>query len=414
MSEPQVTDRDRDQRSTETPRHPPVAPDAGPLLRPPPMPPPVPPAAFTPASSPRRSRGWRAAGALLVAGALVAGGVGIGRAVDDQDASSANPSSPTTPPISGSGTDVAAGSEEAAADRTASAPSGEPVAAVAAAVAPAVVQIETRTGLGSGVIYDAEGLILTAAHVVADAGRGPVVVRTADGTELDGEVLGADAATDIAVVRVDAGEIGAGLAVAELALGRRVDVGQLAVAVGSPFGLDQTVTAGVISTVDRPVPTADGAVAMLQTDAPINPGNSGGALADREGRVIGINDAIASESGSNAGIGFAVPIGTAAAVAERLVAGEPVEFAMLGVRTAPSPTGAGDGALVAEVVPGSAAEQAGLEQGDRVTEFDGEPVRDQLDLVARVRANQPGDEVGLVVERDGDETDITVTLGTSS
>lgn len=409
-----VTDRNWELPTGETPRYPPVSPGDGPPLRPPPAnPPPVPPAARPPTSPPRRWRGWRAAGALAMAATLVAGGIGIGRAIDDPDTTSANPLPPaasSSPSQSG----AEGSSRVESSERSGSPSSAEPVAAVAAAVAPAVVQIETGTGLGSGVIYDADGLILTAAHVVADVGRGRVVVRTAAGTELDGEVLGADPATDIAVVKVDPDEVAEGLAVAELALGERIEVGQLAVAVGSPFGLDQTVTAGVISTVDRPVPTADGAVAMLQTDAPINPGNSGGALADRDGRVIGINDAIASESGSNAGIGFAVPIGTAAAVAERLVAGEPVEFAMLGVRTAPSPSGAGDGALVAEVVPGSAADRAGLEQGDRVTALDGEPVRDQLDLVARVRAHQPGDDVVLVVERDGDEDEITVTLGTSS
>ncbi len=336
----------------------------------------------------------------MAVASLVGGGFGLARATDD-DAAPADPA-----PVGA----AAAPSAEPEAPASASASVDEPVAAVAAAVAPAVVQIETGSGLGSGVIYDSSGLILTAAHVVADAGPG-VVVRTADGTELEGEVLGADAATDIAVVQVEGGD---GLPVAELALGDAVEVGQLAVAVGSPFGLDQTVTAGVISTIDRPVPTAEGAVAMLQTDAPINPGNSGGALADRDGRVIGINDAIASASGSNAGIGFAVPIGTAAAVAERLVAGEPVEFAVLGVRTAPSRSSARSGALVAEVVTGSAAADAGLERGDRVTALDGEPVGDQLDLVARIRAQRPGDEVVLTVERGGQVSEISVTLGSSS
>ena len=135
----------------------------------------------------------------------------------------------------------------------------------------------------------------------------------------DGEVLGTDDSSDVAVVKIDGGD---DLAVAQLATGEDIRVGQMAVAIGSPFGLDQTVTAGIVSAVDRTVQTPGGAIPMLQTDAPINPGNSGGALADRHGRVIGINDSIASESGGNQGVGFAIPIDTAVSVAERLEKGE--------------------------------------------------------------------------------------------
>lgn len=282
--------------------------------------------------------------------------------------------------------------------------SSEPVADAAAAVAPAVVQIETPAGLGSGVIYDSSGLILTAAHVLQGA-RDTVTVRLADGTTADGQVLGFDLATDVAVVQIEGRD---DLPVAELALGDPVQVGQLAVAVGSPFGLDQTVTAGVISAIDRAVPTEDGAVQMLQTDAPINSGNSGGPLADRAGRVIGINDAIRSTDGSNAGVGFAIPIDVAKASADRIIAGEPTESAFLGVQTAPASDG--DGALIVEVVSGSPADDAGLERGDRITSIDGEPVGDPLELVAQVRAHRPGDEVELAFERDGEERTATVTL----
>jgi putative serine protease PepD len=283
----------------------------------------------------------------------------------------------------------------------------EPVAEVAAAVAPAVVQIETNDGLGSGFVYDEAGLILTAAHVVGQSGG--VDVRLADGSLHRGEVLGADSATDVAVVQIDPP---ADMAVAELATGVTVQVGQLAVAIGSPFGLDQTVTSGIVSAVDRPVTTPGGAVNMIQTDAPINPGNSGGALVDRQGRVIGINDSIATESGSNAGVGFAIPIDLAKAVADRLVAGEDVEFAFLGVST--SAAVGDDGPVVVEVERNSPADDAGLQRGDRIVALDGEAVRDQIELVARVRAHQPGDEVELTIERDGDTETVRVTLGSTN
>ena len=165
--------------------------------------------------------------------------------------------------------------------------SEEPVADVAAALSPSVVQIETSDGLGSGVVFRADGYILTAAHVVA--GSREVTVRLADGTQLEGRVVGADDNSDVAVVQVDE----TGLPAA--ATTTNIRVGQMAIAIGSPWGLDQTVTAGVVSSVSRTVAGPDGVPrTAIQTDAPINPGNSGGALADRHGRVIGINDAIYS------------------------------------------------------------------------------------------------------------------------
>ena len=193
----------------------------------------------------------------------------------------------------------------------------EPVAAIAEAVGPAVVQIETTSGVGSGVIYDASGLILTAAHVVD--GASVVLVRLSDGTAVQGTVVGAHAETDVAVVSI-AGS--ADLPIAELAIGVDPDVGSLAVALGSPFGLDQTVTAGVVSAV-RTV----GGIGMVQTDAAINPGNSGGPLVDRLGRIIGINDQIFTLGGANEGVGFAISIDIAVLVADQLVAGEEVRLA---------------------------------------------------------------------------------------
>ncbi len=332
-----------------------------------------------------------AAAAVVGLGALVgAGFVGAQLAEDDPVATRAPLD--TTAPI---GTD------------TTTQPGAEPVADVAAAVAPAVVQLETGSGLGSGVIYDATGLIITAAHVVQ--GEDDVIVRVADGTVLEGEVVGTDPGTDIAVVRV---EPDGSLPVARLALGEPLRVGQLAVAIGSPFGLDQTVTSGVVSAIDRAMPTLDGAIGMIQTDAPINPGNSGGALADRTGRVIGINDQIQTQSGGNVGLGFAIPIDTAAQVADAIVEGREVEHAFLGVRSSPA-AGAEAGALVVQVEPGSPADDAGLEQGDIVVALDGNPVASATDLVARVRSAQPGDVVTLTVSRNDSTEEITVTLGTA-
>jgi putative serine protease PepD len=288
----------------------------------------------------------------------------------------------------------------------------EPVEAVARALAPAVVQIETSQGLGSGFVYDPSGLVLTAAHVTDGSNR--VTVRTADGTAHEGKVLGADDASDVAVVKIDPSS---DVKVAQLAVGEDVQVGQMAVAIGSPFGLDQTVTSGIVSAVDRTVQTPGGAIPMLQTDAPINPGNSGGALADRRGRVIGINDSIASESGGNQGVGFAVPIDTAVSVAQKLVKGEAIKTGYLGVQATDASSegvvSGTQGAFLAEVDPGSPAHQAGLERGDLVTSVDGKAITSSTDLVAAIRSRAPGADITLTYRRDGSSHRVHVTLGTS-
>jgi putative serine protease PepD len=289
--------------------------------------------------------------------------------------------------------------------------SAEPAAAVAAALSPAVVQITTGQGLGSGFIYDESGLILTAAHVTDGAGE--VEVRLADGTRLSGQVIGSDDSTDVAVVKV---EPTTDLPVAVLATGVQLQVGQVAVAIGSPFGLDQTVTAGIVSAIGRSTQTPGGVIPAIQTDAPINSGNSGGALADRQGRVIGINDSIitgsAGSSGSgNVGIGFAIPIDIAKAVADRIVAGESTAAGFLGVEGADA-TGSQAGAAITSVVAGSPAAEAGVTEADVVTAVDGRKVSSMIDLAAAVRTKQPGDVVSLTVVRDGDERTVDVTLGT--
>lgn len=338
--------------------------------------------------------------------ALFFGGIGIGWLVGSQPSSSPA----LTEAVAEATTTTTTTTALAEAGPPATAPvvpgsSDEPVADVAEALLPSIVQIETSAGLGSGVIYDSNGLILTAAHVV-DGFRN-VTVRLADGDKLPGEVLGTDANDDIAVVRVDRN----GLPAAPLALGEKPRVGQLAIALGSPWGLDSTVTAGVVSAVDRPLRDSRGIVRnMIQTDAPINPGNSGGALADRYGRVIGINVSIFSVTGANSGVGFAVPIDRAYQVAQAIVEGGSVEPAFLGIRGTDNAIGEG-GALITEVMPGSAAAAAGVQVGDLVTAIDGTPITGIAELAAQIRAHQPGDVVTLQVVRDGQTIDLEVELG---
>jgi len=360
---------------------PPTSDRTGPRDDQPPTPPPP------PVASAGRG-GWRPLPILAasVLSAVIASGV-TATVVDDDPAAA-----PTAAASTDAGADVTP---------TAVVDGSEPVATAAAAIAPAVVQIETRTGVGSGVVYDERGLVLTVAHVVGN--QQTVDVRLADGSTVQGEVLGTHADTDVAVVQIDPDDV---LQVAELATGDQPVVGQLTVAVGSPFGFDQTVTSGVVSAVDRIVND----VAMVQTDAAINPGNSGGPLVDASGRVIGLSDVIFTESGGNEGVGFAITIDVAKLVADQIVAGEVPQLALLGVSTTASADGS-RGAQVAEVVPGSAAADAGLEEGDLLVSVDGTPIADSSQLRSQITRRAPGTEVTLGLERDGDDQAVTVTLG---
>jgi S1-C subfamily serine protease len=283
----------------------------------------------------------------------------------------------------------------------------EPVRAVALALGPSVVVVRAPRSLGSGVIYDRAGLIITNAHVVGSART--VTVTLNDGRNLPGEVVGADEASDVAVVRV--------APTVELPAARLADgppeVGDLVIALGSPFGLDQTITSGVVSSVNRPLENGAGGIDnFIQTDAPINPGNSGGALANRRAQVVGINTKIFSESGTNAGIGFAIPIDRARSIADRLVASQPIERAALGVDGRLTDDGA-PGAKVVGVVPGSPAQQAGVTPGDVIVGIGGLVVKDPTDLAGAVAAHQPGEQVGVSVRRGADIVELRATLGVS-
>ncbi len=290
----------------------------------------------------------------------------------------------------------------------------EPVTAVAVAVSPSVVRIDTSTGTGSGIILDSSGRVVTNAHVVN--GARTVEIRLADGTRAEGSVLGSDPNVDIAIVQID-GEVL--LQEANFALSDTVQVGQLAVAIGSPFGLEQSVTAGIVSAVNRAVPHANvingspTIVEMIQTDAPINPGNSGGALADRQGRVVGMNTSIRTDGivSGNLGVGFAIPSDTILLVADRIVNGESLDVGFLGV-SGQNPALGRAGALIIDVVEDSPAWDGGLMPGDLVVSVDGSPILGMSELAAKIRISSPGTEVEIGVIRNGEEAFFKVILGT--
>ena len=311
-------------------------------------------------------------------------------------------------------------------------PEGEPVARVAAQVEPSVVQVnvtgETETpfgaqqgeGIGSGVIYREDGYIITNAHVVEGASK--VSVAFADGTTEEGEVVGADPSTDLAVIKVDRENLPA----ASFGDARDLAVGQMAVAVGSPSGFQSTVTAGVVSGVGREVPAEltgglqeASLVDLIQTDAAISPGSSGGALANRSGEVIGINVAYLPPAQTGAeSIGFAIPAYTATSVADQLIESGEAVGPYMGVSLGDlSPetarrfgVEAESGALVAEVEPGGPTAEAGIEAGDVVVAVE-EEIRGSGDLLSALRHYQPGDRVEVTVLRDGAEEQLTFRLG---
>lgn len=290
------------------------------------------------------------------------------------------------------------------------------VSAIASQVGPSVASVRVSgpqgEGTGSAVIYRSDGYLVTNAHVVGTGGE--VTVTLPDGTSLAAEVVGADRASDLAVLRVEAGD----LPVPTYAAAAPA-VGDPAVAIGSPFGLDGSVTSGIVSAVGRSVATPGAPlVDMIQTDAAINPGNSGGALVDGDGRIIGINTAILSSTGANNGIGFAIPVGTVRSVADQLIETGAVEHAYLGVQgvTLDAAVAArygleGDrGAVVVSVEPSGPAAEAGLRPGDTVTAVDGDPVTSMDELAGRIQRAEVGATTTLTVQREGDTLTLDVTL----
>lgn len=294
------------------------------------------------------------------------------------------------------------------------------VTAVAEAVTPSVVRIDVvvagspePAGLGSGVIYRSDGYILTNNHVVQ--GANALNVRLASGETLEGEVVGTDPTNDLAVVRVDR----QGLPAVNIRT-TAVRVGEQAIAIGSPFGLDASVTAGVVSALNRNLQDEQLLIAnVLQTDAAINPGNSGGALVDSQGRLIGINTAILSGSGGSQGVGFAINSLIAVDVADELIENGFVRHAFLGITGITLTEATADrlgvdadgGAVIDTVDPGSAAGDAGLRSEDIIVAIDGDPIDSMDELVLAIRLRDPGDEVVLTVIRGGARRQIEVVLG---
>lgn len=385
----------------------------------PPTPPPGPPTTPTPPSTPPASKGGG-----FTAGHIAAGIIGalVGALILlllVSAISGIGPIDLLRGQIGGGGQEVTIQSQPRSLDA---------VVAVVKKVSPSVVNVRTTEvltdqfhqnqqveGNGSGVILRSDGYILTNNHVVQDATEIFVTIGTED---VRGEVVAGDAETDVAVIKIPR----TGLQAAELGDASKLQVGELAVAIGSPFGFEHTVTSGTISGLHRNFTTEDQPpqtyTNLIQTDAAINPGNSGGALADSDGKVVGINTLIISTSGANAGIGFAIPIETAKSVADQLIAKGKVAHPYIGVtgQTVDSDLAkqldlpVETGAIIVEVVNGSPADAAGIKKGDVVVKFDGQTVKTIDDLIAAIRARQVGEKVTLEYVRGSDRKQATLTL----
>ena len=392
----------------------------------PPMPPTPPPAGPAPVGSsapPSPSRRGRRAVAVLAAAGLLAGSAAGGALLalnlDDNDSGTPTTSLSAAP---------ASGSQDNAPD--------EPLSQAAAAVLPSVVSITFESNLGagqgSGVIISSDGQILTNNHVVAQAADGgQLSVTFSDGSKADARILGRDPATDLAVIKA---QDVSGLTAAKLGSSADLHVGDTVLAIGSPLGLEGSVSAGIVSALDRSITlsnqsespfgngggqqsTPSAVIDAIQTDAAINPGNSGGALINTDGEVVGINTAIASLAGGggvgsqsgNIGVGFAIPIDSARSIATQLVDKGEATHAFLGVRIADAQNGSG--AVVGQVEDGQPAADAGLQQGDVITKVDDTKITGGSDLTSAIRSHQPGDKVTITYTRDGDEKTAEVTLG---
>ncbi len=300
------------------------------------------------------------------------------------------------------------------------------IADIAAQVQPAVVQMNVTgdqgSGTGSGFVISSDGYIITNNHVAGVAGtNGSIEVAFSDGTTEAGTLVGANAGYDLAVVKVNR----TNLPSVPLGSSAGLKVGDAVIALGSPLGLQGTVTTGIVSALDRPVTAGSESgtsgetafIDAIQTDAAINPGNSGGPLVNGAGEVIGVNSAIASlgaAAGSQAGsigLGFAIPIDTVKRIADEIVKTGTSSTPVIGVSLDTSYTGAG--ARVGDVTVGGGAEAAGVQSGDVITAVDGNNVADSTELVVKVRAHAPGDTLTLTVDRNGQSVDLPVTLGST-
>src|SRR3954447_26452464 len=268
-----------------------------------------------------------------------------------------------------------------------------------------------QTATGSGFVYDGDGHIVTNDHVVEGASSYAVRIG-ADTKSIRARLVGKDPSSDLAVLKVDPSAVQGGLKPLELGDSTKLEPGDQAIAIGSPFGLEGTVTTGIVSSLGRTIdapnnfPIAD----AIQTDAAITPGNSGGPLLDGAGRVIGVNSQIKSGSDSNSGVGFAVPVNTVKFVVPRIKSGGKVERAYLGVRNITPQDRSG--AVVYTIVPGAPAQAAGLQPGDKIVAIDDQKITSSEDVSAAVTSRKPGERAKVTVERGGARRTLTVNLGT--
>jgi putative serine protease PepD len=350
--------------------------------------------------------------ALVVGGAAGAGGAATWSALDDE-------------PSGGNGGGTATTSQVV--DTPDSAPSGGSVEAVADEVLPSVVKIDVTggegAGSGSGIILSSDGEILTNEHVVALAEDGGTLsVSFNDGSTASAEILGTDALTDTAVIKAEGVS---DLTPATIGKSGDLRVGQGVVAIGSPFGLDSTVTSGIVSALDRPVNVGSDdqgnstTYPAIQTDAAINPGNSGGALVDLDGNVVGINSSIRSAAtssgqGGSIGLGFAIPMDEIMPIVDQMRDGEAPTHARMGISVSDASGQQGDsvvpGAQVQAVTAGSSADDAGLGEGDVITRIDDHLITGADSLVATIRSYRPGDEVTVTYVHDGKTTTVDLEL----
>jgi putative serine protease PepD len=370
------------------------------------------PLAGPPPADRRGGRGGRAkvAAAVVATSLLVGGAAGVGGAAawdawQPDEASGSSTSTRTT-------SQVVDSPDRAAADGS--------VAQVAQEVLPSVVKIEVgsaqESGSGSGIVLSSDGQILTNNHVVEVAGdTGTITVSFNDGSSAPAKVLGTDPLTDTAVIQAEGVND-----LTPITIGKSSDlrVGEGVVAIGSPFGLESTVTSGIVSALDRPVDVGSDSQGnsttypAIQTDAAINPGNSGGPLVDMNGHLVGINSSIRtsssslSEQGGSIGLGFAIPIDEVNPIVEEMIKGETPTHARLGISVSDvaGRTGAQvtEGAQVQDVTSGSTADSAGLQPGDLITRIDDKLITGADSLVATIRSYRPGDKVTVTYERDGE------------
>jgi putative serine protease PepD len=345
------------------------------------------------------------AGAVAAA-ALVGGGVGAGVVAISNGSGSQSAASTTTVAAAPSTTNISNGSLT--------------IADIAKQDSPSVVEIDATESAGSstfgggssatqaegtGFVYDDKGDIVTNDHVVN--GASSISVKLNNGQTYKATVVGADITTDIAVIHIDA----SGLTPLTLADSSNVQVGDAVVAIGNPFGLDDTVTSGIVSALNRQITAPDNTTPIagaIQTDAAINHGNSGGPLLNMNGEVIGITSQIQSDGGGNEGVGFAIPSNLVRTIVNELISSGSAQHAQLGV--VPSTTST-NGVKVTSVEAGSGAKKAGLQVGDVITELDGTAITSADQLRAIIAVRKPGETVTLTIRRNGDTKTVKATLG---